>query len=153
MAADGIPTTLKWSKKVFSSSDGDGLEALAIRPGASTNEFKQTIEQLTGVPVARQKLLCKHGWKGTLKNDDTFAANLSLPAKQSSLVVTLIGSAEKLPEPPKTRTKFQEDITPEEVEAWEPEEGAQFVSVILQPWVFAQRLEAFAASHDPHTPS
>ena len=134
----GIPTTLKWSKKVYSSSDGDGFEALAIQPGASTNEFKQTIEQLTGVPIARQKLLCKHGWKGTLKNDDTFDANLSLPAKQSSLVVTLIGSAEKLPEPPKTRTKFQEDITPEELEAErhrkqvEDEDKAEGMIVALQ---------------------
>ena len=123
---------------MYSSSDGDGLEALAIQPGASTNEFKQTIEQLTGVPVARQKLLCKHGWKGTLKSDDAFAANLSLPAKQSSLVVTLIGSAEKLPEPPKTRTKFQEDITPEELEAerhrkqMEDEDKAEGMIVALQ---------------------
>lgn len=138
MTSEGIPTTLKWSKKVFSSSDGDGLEALAIQSGASTNEFKQTIEQLTGVPVARQKLLCKHGWKGTLKSDDAFAANLSLPAKQSSLVVTLIGSAEKLPEPPKTRTKFQEDITPEEMEAerhrkqMEDEDKAEGMIVALQ---------------------
>ena len=141
--ADGtLPTTLKWSKKVFSSSDGDGgLEAaaaLGIRPGGSTNEFKQTIQLLTGVPIARQKLLCKHGWKGTLRSDATFDVNLSLPPKQASFVVTLIGSAEKLPEPPKTRTKFQEDITPEEIEAernrkqMEDEERAEGMIVALQ---------------------
>ena len=140
-AADGtLPTTLKWSKKEFSSSDGDGgLEAaLGIRPGGSTNEFKQTIQLLTGVPIARQKLLCKHGWKGTLRSDATFDADLSLPPKQASFVVTLIGSAEKLPEPPKTRTKFQEDITPEEIEAernrkqMEDEDRAEGMIVALQ---------------------
>jgi hypothetical protein len=34
--------------------------------------------------------------------------------------------------------------TPAEVEAWEREEGAQFVGVIVQPFVLAQRLEHFA---------
>lgn len=31
--------------------------------------------------------------------------------------------------------------TPSEIAAWALEEGAQFVSVILQPYVFAQRLD------------
>ena len=42
--------------------------------------------------------------------------------------------------------------TEEEVARWEPEEGALFVSVILQPWVFAQRLDDFAASHTGDQP-
>lgn len=35
--------------------------------------------------------------------------------------------------------------TAAQVEAWEREEGAQFVSAIVQPFVFAQRLDDFAA--------
>jgi hypothetical protein len=34
--------------------------------------------------------------------------------------------------------------TPTEVETWEREEGPRFVSVIVQPYVLAQRLEDFA---------
>lgn len=38
--------------------------------------------------------------------------------------------------------------TPAQVEAWEAEVGARFVSAIVQPYVLAQRLEDFvAASH------
>lgn len=112
-----IPTTLKWSKKVYTSLKDD--PRLAILPGSSTNEYKLTIQQITGVPVARQKLLCKHGWKGTLSSDATFDTALCLPSKQSALTITLIGSAEKLAEPPTgtDRPKFIEDITPQEMEA------------------------------------
>ena len=36
--------------------------------------------------------------------------------------------------------------TPDEVEAWEREEGANFVSAVVQPFVLAQRLELFVGS-------
>ncbi len=39
--------------------------------------------------------------------------------------------------------------TPAQVEAWEREEGAQFVSAIVQPYVLAQRLEDFVAAAPP----
>jgi len=117
-----IPTTLKWSKHVYTSADDD--ERLAIHPGSSTNRYKSTIQQITGVPVDRQKLLCKHGWKGMLKSDTSFGTDLSLPPKQSSLTITLIGSADKLSEPPTDRPKFIEDVTPEEVEAERTEQQA-----------------------------
>ena len=34
--------------------------------------FKATIYSLTGVPVNRQKLLCRKSWKGQLKDDEIF---------------------------------------------------------------------------------
>ena len=114
-SSNAIPTTLKWSKHVYTSADDD--ERLAIHPGSSTDQYKSTIQQITGVPVDRQKLLCKHGWRGTLKSDASFDADLSPPPKQPSLTITLIGSADKLPEPPTDRPRFIEDVTPEEAEA------------------------------------
>lgn len=36
--------------------------------------------------------------------------------------------------------------TPEQVAQWETEEGARFLSVIVQPYVLAQRLDDFVAA-------
>jgi WD40 repeat protein len=103
-----VPVTLKWSKQTFS---------LEFRLGESPRNFKQTVEKLTGVPVERQKLLAKHGWKGTLRDDFVFEKVNN--KNKTTLVVTLIGSAETLREPPlfaaaAAQTGFLEDLSPEQ---------------------------------------
>jgi WD40 repeat protein len=99
-----VHVTLKWSKETYK---------LQLFVGESARTFKERVQALTGVPLERQKLLAKKGgWKGALKDDfvmEAFASKL--------VVVTLIGSAEKLPEPPAIAPKFVEDLTPEELRA------------------------------------
>jgi len=114
-----IPINLKWNQRTFE-------KVLSIKKGkTSSDELKQHIQTLTGVPIHRQKLLCKQGWKGMLKDgiqlldnntigDDEFVQKaISYIEKKSFLTVTLIGSAEVLVEP-KQPTTFLEDVTPEE---------------------------------------
>jgi len=112
MAAEGssIPVTLKWGKQTFS---------LSITVGDSVSILQQRVQEVTGVPVGRQKLLSKKAWKGPLKSD----AILSLETIQMTtpLVVTLIGSAETLKEPT-TPTIFLEDLSLEDLQKAEEEE-------------------------------
>eukprot|EP00978_Attheya_sp_CCMP212_P006449 scaffold14749_cov39-Attheya_sp.AAC.3 len=122
-----IPVTLKWSKRVF-------VDQLYISPG-STNvaSFREQVYKLTGVPEGRQKLLCKGAWKSLLRDDDDEVFhNVGMQNYSKPLVVTLIGSADVLPEPPSTKTRFLEDLTSEELAeartleeqaAWEDAEG------------------------------
>jgi WD40 repeat protein len=66
--------------------------------------LKVQVQSLTGVPIARQKLLCPKAWKGTLQKDDN---DVILPhdfdisgkgGNKGAIVVTLIGSAEIIDE-------------------------------------------------------
>jgi len=100
-----VPVTLKWGKKTFS---------LTLTTGETASSFKQRVQEETGVPLARQKLLAKKGWKGPLKDD----AILEL---KNPLTVTLIGSAETLKEPA-VKPKFLEDLTPEDLRRQEQAE-------------------------------
>ena len=105
-----IPVTLKWNKKTF---------PLTIELGETAATFKERIQALTGVPVTRQKLLAKKGgWKGTLKDEVVLDASNLVVSKDSSLTVTLIGSAETLSEPTH-KTTFLEDLSPAEMRAAE----------------------------------
>jgi hypothetical protein len=103
-----ILVTLKWSKQTFELNLDRSQPAL---------DFKGNVQQFTGVPIHRQKLLAKKGgWKGTLSDD--FAMDSISPPKNNSLTVTLIGSAETLAGPT-TQTTFVEDLTAEQVKAAE----------------------------------
>jgi WD40 repeat protein len=111
-SSSSIPVTLKWSKQTFT---------LAIHPGESAVSFKERVEALTGVPVHRQKLLAKGGWKGTLRDDAVLGDNNTLLSIK--LTVTLIGSAEKLHELPKEeRPTFVEDLSADDLRAAEQAE-------------------------------
>ena len=73
-------------------------------------DFKRKLEEVTGVPVARQKLMAKGGWKGILKDDqDLSAVNL-----KSGMNVMLMGSAELVVKP-KEQAVFVEDMKDEEL--------------------------------------
>ena len=106
----------------------------------SPSTLKVRIQKLTGVPVARQKLLTKTtkqggggggGWKGMLKDNTETFASLSLfmsseeeqdnkinTITNKEIVVTLIGSAEVLSTASQTAApvKFVEDMTAEEIQ-------------------------------------
>lgn len=71
--------------------------------------FKEIILQLTGVPIDRQKLMCKGAWIGTLKDDVSFT-NISFKEGQ---LCTLMGTAESIPVPVE-KVVFIEDMTSEE---------------------------------------
>jgi len=103
MVNEELAMTIKWGKQRYATS--------TIQPGSSGHSLKLQVQTLTGVPVHRQKLLCKSVWKGTLKDDDTIQPN-----GKSSLIITLIGNADVLVEKPlEERPLFSEDLTPEEL--------------------------------------
>lgn len=94
---------VKWSngKKEFDNVDID----LAEPP----TKFKETLNNLTGVPVDRQRLMCsgsmiKDTWPATLKIMET-------------TTFMLMGSSEKLPEAPVEKPKFVEDMSENELAA------------------------------------
>ena len=100
---DDISVSIKWGKQRYTTT---------MHPSASGLNVKVQVESLTGVPVHRQKLLCKSVWKGALKDDDT----IQIPNGKSSIVATLIGNADVLVEKPiEERPLFSEDLTPEEL--------------------------------------
>jgi len=111
-----IPILLKWGKKTFE---------ISIVVGESSTTLKQRVQEQTGVPASRQKLLTKKGgWKGSLKNDIILDGSILATKKNNTvpLAVTLIGSAEILAAPPATKIKFIEDLTPEDLKKAEEAE-------------------------------
>merc|ERR1719203_787165 len=86
---------------------------LHLQPGASADAFKEAVRAKTGVPVERQKLICRAAWQAALKDGATIPASLSLPPGQSELTVNLLGTATAPPEKPAVETMFEEDLSPE----------------------------------------
>ena len=112
-----IPVSLKWGKTTFN-------DQLSIQTGSSARTFKTEVHNLTGVPIDRQKLLYPKAWKGALKDDDNLPDNIKLPKGKTSIVVTLLGSAESLVEKPlEERPRFAEDMTAEEI--WKATKASQ----------------------------
>jgi len=102
MVNEDITITIKHGKQRYSTT---------IQPRSSGHSLKVQVESLTGVPIHRQKLLCKNAWKGQLKDNDTIQPN-----GKSSIVISLIGNADVLVEKPiEERPIFSEDLTPEEL--------------------------------------
>mmetsp|Transcript_19421 Transcript_19421/g.28118 ORF Transcript_19421/g.28118 Transcript_19421/m.28118 type:complete len:576 (+) Transcript_19421:64-1791(+) len=110
--SEGIPTIVKWGKETIE---------LKLVPVNGVKALKVELEERTGVPVERMKLMSKSKglWKGVLKDDFDMtsidASKLKLP-----LQMLLMGSATKLVAP-KTKTVFIEDLPPEEVAKHAPE--------------------------------
>jgi ubiquitin carboxyl-terminal hydrolase 14 len=91
---------IKWNKQVFDNVD--------IDPEAGVEIFKSQIFSLTGqlidcelmlyhssfsgVPMDRQKLMCKGGWTGTLKDD----ADLTKLNIKDGALILLMGTAESV---------------------------------------------------------
>lgn len=90
---------LKWNKQTF--------EDVVVDTEKDSESFKETIYQLTGVPVDRQKVMAKGIFKGTLKDDMAMA---DMPWKDGVLVA-MMGTSTGIPKPPEEATKFVEDMT------------------------------------------
>eukprot|EP00545_Synedropsis_sp_CCMP1620_P000670 CAMPEP_0119014026 /NCGR_PEP_ID=MMETSP1176-20130426/9310_1 /TAXON_ID=265551 /ORGANISM="Synedropsis recta cf, Strain CCMP1620" /LENGTH=521 /DNA_ID=CAMNT_0006967161 /DNA_START=115 /DNA_END=1680 /DNA_ORIENTATION=+ len=106
-----VPLFVKWGKESFE---------LQFVTDAGVKGLKSELEEKTGVPADRMKLMAKSKglWKGVLKDEldlssIDFAAALA-KTKGSPLQILLMGSATQLAGP-KTKTVFLEDLPPEEI--------------------------------------
>jgi ubiquitin carboxyl-terminal hydrolase 14 len=97
-----VKVIVKWNKQVYKDIELDDYKTGV--------DFKKKLEELTSVPVARQKVM---GLGGLLK-DDQIISDLKIKPGQT---VQLMGSAETLPEPPKEKVVFAEDLVGESGDA------------------------------------
>ena len=81
-----VNVTVKWNKQVF---------PVDLDPQESVETFKAQLSTLTNVPVDRQKLMAKGGWKGILKDEPDFSSCTITEGLQ----IMLMGSAEVLAKP------------------------------------------------------
>eukprot|EP00033_Pygsuia_biforma_P002820 GCRY01003114.1.p1 GENE.GCRY01003114.1~~GCRY01003114.1.p1 ORF type:complete len:454 (+),score=121.39 GCRY01003114.1:200-1561(+) len=103
-----LKVKVKWAKQTF--------EDVVCEPSEGVPTFKKTIENLTGVPAERQKILIK-GHSGFLK-DSVDLTKLNLTDGQ---LVTMMGTAAVLKEKPKDMDVAQEKK--EETQDIEPYAG------------------------------
>lgn len=109
--SEAIPVTIKWGKETI---------LFFCVPQAGVKVLKTELEEKTGVPADRMKLMAKSKglWKGVLKDEvdlvtfDWAAAHSKAGA--GGIQLLLMGSATKLTGP-KTKTVFLEDLPPEEI--------------------------------------
>lgn len=94
-----VSIKLKWGKDSFEVQVDTAGTGLAL---------KQTIKDLTGVPVERQKLMAKGAWPATLKDD------APLSGLKEGHAVMLMGTAETVPVIPPAAITFVEDMSAEE---------------------------------------
>jgi len=99
--SEGIPTTVKWGKETIS---------LTLIPSHGVKGLKFELEEKTGVPADRMKLMPKSKglWKGVLK-DDFDLSSINYAKCKPPLQILLMGSASKLTGP-KVKTVFLEDL-------------------------------------------
>jgi len=112
-----VPALVKWGKEKFTG--------ITLTPGSPADALKQQLFELTGVLPKRQKLMCKGGWKGALKDGTALDAGLKLKAGQSELTIMMVGSSVGAAAPPAppgaggaaAAVKFEEDFSAEELAA------------------------------------
>jgi ubiquitin carboxyl-terminal hydrolase 14 len=97
-----VNVTVKWGKETYE------VEVDQEQPPAA---LKAQLFSLTGVPPERQKIM---GVKGGLLKDDADWAKLGLKAGQK---LTMMGTADKVPEAPTQQQTFMEDLPEEEQDA------------------------------------
>ena len=99
------PTLVKWGK--------ESIE-IQLDPSAGVAGLKKELQDRTGVPMDRMKIMPKSKglWKGVLK-DETALTELSLSTITPPIQMLLMGSA-TLPVEPVKKTVFLEDLPPEE---------------------------------------
>eukprot|EP00752_Nemacystus_decipiens_P016309 g14585.t1 len=95
-----VKVAVKWNKRVFADVE--------VTPTVA--DFKAKLQELTGVPAARQKLMARGAWKGILKDD----VDLSGCTIKDGQQVTLMGSAEVLAAPTE-KVQFMEDMKTEDL--------------------------------------
>merc|ERR1719399_1390403 len=97
-----VQVVVKWGKNQYD---------VEIDTAAPVELFKAQLFALTQVPPERQKIM---GVKGGAMKDDADLSALGLKPGQN---IMLMGSAEKVPEPPPVATVFAEDMPAIEVAA------------------------------------
>mmetsp|Transcript_11624 Transcript_11624/g.24640 ORF Transcript_11624/g.24640 Transcript_11624/m.24640 type:complete len:565 (+) Transcript_11624:149-1843(+) len=108
---DTVSLSVKWGKETI---------AIEFVVAGGVKGLKTELEEKTGVPADRMKLMAKSKglWKGVLKDDFDFAsidfAAVLTKAKGGPINLLMMGSAAKLTGP-KTKTVFLEDLPPEEI--------------------------------------
>ena len=100
LPAMALKVEVKWGKEVFKDVEVDTAQPVAV--------FKTQLFSLTGVPPERQKIM---GVKGGLLKDDAEWGKLGLKAGQK---LSLLGTADKVPEAPAQQQTFMEDLPEEE---------------------------------------
>ncbi|CAB9520261.1 protein ligase UBR1 [Seminavis robusta] len=101
-----VPLNVKWNKESFKVD-------LVVTDGVKG--LKDALEEKTGVPAERMKLMAKSKglWKGVLKDETDLStidfAGALAKAKGKGLDLLLMGSAAKLKEPPKEAPKVKKD--------------------------------------------
>lgn len=100
MASTTASVTVKWQKQTFTD--------LAIDLSQPPFVFKTQLFSLTGVPPERQKIM---GFKGGLLKDD---ADWTAVGARPGLKITMMGTADAVPEAPTATTTFMEDLPEEE---------------------------------------
>lgn len=95
-----VKVEVKWQKEVFKDVEIDLDQGPAM--------FKMQLFSLTGVPPERQKIM---GVKGGLLKDDADLHKLGLKEGQK---LTMMGTADPVPEAPKAQQTFVEDLPEEE---------------------------------------
>jgi hypothetical protein len=102
-----LVVSLKWNKNVYE---------FEIPTQSTGRTLKEKVNEVTQVPIERQKIMGKGYWKGILK-DDFICSCLHHHHKPNSDIVvlklTMMGSAEVLQNPTNVTT-FVEDMTPEQ---------------------------------------
>jgi ubiquitin carboxyl-terminal hydrolase 14 len=95
-----VQVVIKWNKLTYNTE---------LDTSQSVSTFKTKLQELTGVPVDRQKLMAKGAWVGTLKDDADFS---KMQLKEGHQVM-LMGTADVVVMP-KEAVVFIEDMTAEE---------------------------------------
>ena len=100
-----------------------------IKPGQTPDQLFDDLQNKTGVPVARQKLMARGAWRGVLKS------GMAMDLKDGQNV-TLMGTADVLLKP-KVETKFLEDM---KVRSRRVQSGSHAIVVtrlhLTMKWVF-----------------
>lgn len=97
-----VKVDIKWSNGKTT------LEAVELDKSELPALFKAQILTLTGVPIERQRLM----YKGTVIKDEAWPENFQV---ENGSMFMLMGSSERLPEAPKEKPKFIEDMTESEL--------------------------------------
>ena len=95
-----VKVDVKWQKELYKDIAIDLSQPPAV--------FKMQLFSLTGVPPERQKIM---GFKGGLLKDDAAWEKLNPKEGQK---VTMMGTADQVPEAPKQPQTFMEDLPEEE---------------------------------------
>ncbi|CAI8044987.1 Ubiquitin carboxyl-terminal hydrolase 14 [Geodia barretti] len=98
-----VKVNVKWGKKKYEKIEVDLAEPPAV--------FKSQLFSLTGVPPERQRLMIG----GLILGDEEWSNTKSKVKNNATFM--MMGSADSLPEAPKQKTKFLEDMTDTEAAA------------------------------------